>query len=101
MTCSTPRLLEDVGRRGAASCSRASDRDDRIARRSTRELATVEQERSRLVAAIAAAGQLDGLLQALQAREARRAALEAQTRGDARRAASAEPLTRLACAMSC
>ena len=37
-----------------------------------RELATVEQERSRLVAAIAAGGQLDGLVQPLQTREARR-----------------------------
>ena len=43
-----------------------------------RELATVEQERSRLVAAIAAGGQLDGLIQALQARETRRAELEAR-----------------------
>ena len=40
------------------------------------ELATVEQERSRLVAAIAAGGQLDALVQALQAREARRRELE-------------------------
>jgi hypothetical protein len=46
-----------------------------------RELATVEQERSRLVAAIAAGGQLDGLLQALQARETRRLALESQRAG--------------------
>jgi hypothetical protein len=41
-----------------------------------RELKTVEQERSRLVAAIAAGGQLDGLVQALQARETRRRELE-------------------------
>ena len=46
-----------------------------------RELATVDQERSRLVAAITAGGQLDGLLQALQARETRRAALQAQRDG--------------------
>ena len=46
-----------------------------------RELATVEQERSRLVAAITAGGQLDGLLQALQVRETRRVALEAQRDG--------------------
>ena len=38
----------------------------------------MEQERSRLVAAIAAGGQLDGLLKALKARETRRVALEAQ-----------------------
>jgi hypothetical protein len=42
-----------------------------------RELRTVETERARLVAAIAAGGQLEGLLQALQAREARRVELEA------------------------
>jgi len=42
------------------------------------ELAQVNQERSRLVSAIAAGGQLDALLQALQAREARRTMLEAQ-----------------------
>ena len=48
-----------------------------------RELATVEQERSRLVAAIAAGGQLDGLIQALQARETRRAELEARRDGSA------------------
>ena len=46
-----------------------------------RELATVEQERSRLVAAIAAGGQLDGLMQALQVRETRRAELEARRDG--------------------
>ena len=46
-----------------------------------RELATVEQERSRLVAAIAAGGQLDGLLQALQVRETRHAELEARRDG--------------------
>ena len=46
-----------------------------------RELATVEQERARLVAAIAAGGQLDGLIQALQARETRRAELEARRDG--------------------
>ncbi len=40
-----------------------------------RELATVDQERVRLVAAVTAGGQLDGLLQALQAREARRTSL--------------------------
>ncbi len=50
---------------------------DRIAE-VDRELATVEQERSRLVAAIAAGGQLDGLLKALQTRETRRVALEAR-----------------------
>ena len=43
-----------------------------------REMATVEQERSRLVAAIAAGGNLDALVQALQVREARRRELEAQ-----------------------
>jgi site-specific DNA recombinase len=42
-----------------------------------RELAAVDQERSRLVVAIAAGGQLDGLLQALQARETRKRELEA------------------------
>jgi site-specific DNA recombinase len=41
------------------------------------ELATVDRERNRLVSAIASGGQLDGLLQALQAREARRVQLEA------------------------
>jgi site-specific DNA recombinase len=41
------------------------------------ELETVERERGRLVSAIAAGGALDGLLQALQAREARRQELEA------------------------
>lgn len=43
-----------------------------------RELAAVEQESSRLVAAIAAGGRLDGLVQALQARERHRRELEAQ-----------------------
>jgi hypothetical protein len=43
-----------------------------------RELATVEQERSRLVAAIAAGGQLDALVQGLQARETRTRELEAR-----------------------
>ena len=42
-----------------------------------RELATVEQESSRLVAAIAAGGQLGGLVQALQARERRQRASDA------------------------
>ena len=37
-----------------------------------RELETINAERGRLVSAIAAGGELDGLLQALQAREARR-----------------------------
>jgi DNA invertase Pin-like site-specific DNA recombinase len=41
------------------------------------QLAVVNQERDRLVAAIAAGGQLDGLLAALQAREDRRQGLEA------------------------
>jgi len=41
----------------------------------------VEQERSRLVAAIAAGGQLDGLIQALQARETRLVELEARRDG--------------------
>ena len=61
----------------------------------------MEQERSRLVAAIAAGGQLDGLLQALQARETRRVALEARRDGMRVRAASARRLTRTVCAMSC
>jgi len=39
---------------------------------------TVEQERGRLVEAITAGGQLDGLVQALQAREARRRELAAR-----------------------
>jgi site-specific DNA recombinase len=39
------------------------------------ELATINAERSRLVSAIAAGGQLEGLLSALQARETRRATL--------------------------
>jgi hypothetical protein len=43
-----------------------------------RELGTVEQERNRLVTAIATGGQLDGLLLALQAREARRLELESR-----------------------
>ena len=43
-----------------------------------RELAAVEQECSRLVAAIVAGGKLDGLVQALQARETRRGELEVQ-----------------------
>ena len=51
--------------------------DDRAAT-IDRELATVEQERSRLVTAITAGGQLDGLIQALQVREARRLELEAR-----------------------
>jgi site-specific DNA recombinase len=40
------------------------------------ELATVNEERARLVTAIAAGGQLDGLLSALQERETRRATLQ-------------------------
>ena len=44
------------------------------------QIATVEQERDRLVAAITAGGQLDGLLMALQARERTRATLEAHVR---------------------
>src|SRR5262249_54985489 len=43
-----------------------------------RELRGIDQERTRLVSAIAAGGHLDGLVTALQAREAKRAALEAQ-----------------------
>jgi site-specific DNA recombinase len=43
-----------------------------------RELAAVDKECSRLVAAIAAGGQLAGLIQALQAREARKRELENQ-----------------------
>ena len=62
-----------------------------------RELATVEQERSRLVAAIAAGGQLDGLIQALQARETRRAELEADATGCGQSGAC-KPLTRIVCA---
>jgi hypothetical protein len=41
------------------------------------ELATVNQERARLVTAIAVGGHLDGLLSALQERETRRVTLEA------------------------
>ncbi len=43
-----------------------------------RELDAVNTERARLVTAIAAGGALDGLLQALQARESRRATLETE-----------------------
>ncbi len=42
------------------------------------DLAAVDQERARLVEAIAAGGQLDGLLEALKARDARRRELEGQ-----------------------
>jgi DNA invertase Pin-like site-specific DNA recombinase len=54
--------------------------DDASARRAAvieAQLAKVEQERARLVDAIAAGGQLDGLLSALQTREAMRTRLEA------------------------
>jgi site-specific DNA recombinase len=53
------------------------DTPDRLARVEA-QLATVHQERDRLVAAIAAGGPLDGLLLALQAREATRATLDAE-----------------------
>jgi site-specific DNA recombinase len=56
---------------------RGTDRADRVTAIET-ELAKVNEERARLAGAIAAGGQLDGLLSALQARETRRATLEAQ-----------------------
>jgi hypothetical protein len=60
------RLLQGDGRDNGSVITRIEQ-----------ELATVEQERDRLVFAIASGGQLDGLLQALQAREARRVQLQA------------------------
>ena len=73
------RLLEESVDE-ALRLLQGDDPTDRIAA-VEREFATVEQERSRLVAAIAAGGQLDGLLQALQARETRRRELEARRDG--------------------
>ena len=93
-----PRRPDDAGGRAARRCAARGHlgRDDR--HRGDRgggaagpdglpptqipaiegELATINAERNRLVSAIAAGGQLDGLLQALQARETRRATLEAE-----------------------
>jgi hypothetical protein len=73
------RLLEDSVDE-ALRLVQGENPADRIAA-VDRELAVVEQERSRLVAAITAGGRLDGLLQALQSRETRRLALEAQREG--------------------
>jgi len=42
------------------------------------QIATIDRERERIVTAIATGGQLDGLLDALRVREAKRAALEAE-----------------------
>jgi site-specific DNA recombinase len=57
-----------TGGRGSEPDSRGLDR----------EIAKIEQERARLVSAIASGGPLDGLLAALQAREARLATLQAE-----------------------
>jgi DNA invertase Pin-like site-specific DNA recombinase len=71
-----PSMLEDSANE-AVRLLQGEGAEDRTAT-VERELATVEQECSRLVAAITAGGQLDGLVRALQARESRRRELEAQ-----------------------
>jgi hypothetical protein len=53
------------------------DQSDRL-RAFEKQIAKVEQERTRLVTAIATGGQLEGLLEALRARESQRANLEAE-----------------------
>ena len=71
-----PDMLEDAITT-AVGLLTGSGEDERVFALE-REIAKVERERSRLVAAIASGGSLDGLLGALQQREARRVRLQVE-----------------------
>ncbi len=65
---------------GALALLTDGQADESLGRRIEEEMAKVERERAHLVAAIAAGGELAGLVEALREREARRTALESDRR---------------------
>jgi hypothetical protein len=82
----TPDVVQEAVD-GAVALLRTDGNDSRCVWLET-DLAKVERERDRLVAAIAAGGELAGLVEALKEREGRRAAL---TRNDRRSSRSGRP----------